>query len=87
MVQVCKRTPGQLSVVKSLCRGPSDPAKVKVHFSGITSFGCVLGWTPRRRCCYRRFRPVVSPLLPPRLVLFRSCQTPQLPWAVRLLGT
>ena len=34
----------------------------------MTSSGCALGWTTRRRCCWRRFRPVVSPLLLPRLV-------------------
>ena len=31
----------------------------------MTSSGCVLVRTMRRRCCWRRFRPVVSPLLPP----------------------
>ena len=33
------------------------------------------------------FRPVVSPLLLPRLVLSRSCSTLRLPWAVCPLGT
>ena len=50
--------------------------------SGLTSFGCVLGRTMRRRCCWRRFRPVASTLSQPRLLLSRSCPTLQLPWAV-----
>ena len=46
-----------------------------------------LGRTTRRWFFRRRFRPVVSPLLLPRLVLSRSCSTLQLPWAVCPLGT
>ena len=58
-----------------------------LRFSGMTSSGCALGRTTRRRCHWRRFRQVMSPLLLPRLVLSRSCSTLQLPWAVCPLGT
>ena len=44
-------------------------AQLHLPFSGVTSSGCALGRTTRRRCCWRRFRPVVSPLLLPRLVV------------------
>ena len=45
-------------------------------FSGMTSFGFVLGRTTRRWCCWRRFRPVVSLVLLRRLVLSRPCSRP-----------
>ena len=57
----------------------ASTALLRLPFSGVTSPGCVLGRTTRRRCCWRRFRPVVSPLLLPRLVLSRSCSTLRLP--------
>ena len=56
-------------------------------FSDMTSSGCVLGRPTRRRCCWRRFRPVAAPLLLPQPVLSRSCSNMQLPWAVCPLGT
>ena len=62
-------------------------ALLHLPFSGVTSSRFALGRTTRRRCCCRRFRPVVSQLLLPRLVLSRSCSTLQLPWALCPLGT
>ena len=62
-------------------------AMLHLPFSGMTSCGCALGRTTQRRCCWRQFRPVLSPLLLLRLVLSRSFSILQLPWAVFPLGT
>ena len=76
-LSICCLSAGVSLAWTALCQSP---------FSGMTSFGCVLDRTTRRRCRSRRFRPAVSLLLLQRLVLSRSCLTLPLPWAVYPLG-
>ena len=61
----------------------SSVARLRIQ---VDFYGFVLGRIMRRRCCWRRSRPVIFPMLQPRLVLSRSCLTlgHMSPWHTRL---